>query len=88
MMLTYGLIGTIECALISYYFQVLYLPSSAQDWVYCGLLVLLTFLAQICLISALKYEESGPVSLIQSCDVVFAFVWQFLFLSILPDIFR
>lgn len=88
MMFTYGLIATIECATIAYCQNVLELPSTKQDWIYCILLVFLTFVQQICIIAALKYEEASPVALIQSCDVIFAFLWQLIFLSIIPDIFR
>jgi drug/metabolite transporter (DMT)-like permease len=37
---------------------------------------------------ALHTEEAGIVSLICTSDVVFAFIFQFIFLGDVPDIFR
>lgn len=37
---------------------------------------------------ALKNEDAGPVSLIRSCDVIFAFLFQYIFLSVIPDTLR
>lgn len=37
---------------------------------------------------ALKNEDAGPVSLIRSCDVIFAFLFQYVFLSVIPDMLR
>ena len=39
-------------------------------------LALCSFVGQLCTILALKYEETGTVSLLRTSDVVFSFVFQ------------
>lgn len=46
------------------------------------------FASIACINLALKNEDAGPVSLIRSCDVIFAFLFQFIFLSVIPDALR
>ena len=42
---------------------------------------------QIVLILALKAEQTGPVSLVRTLDIIFGFIWQFIFWQILPDFY-
>jgi len=49
---------------------------------------LLFFFGQTSLAVALQLEEAGPVSLVRTSEVVFAFIWQIVFLNVFPDIFR
>lgn len=46
------------------------------------------FSAIACINLALKNEDAGPVSLIRSCDVIFAFIFQYIFLGVIPDTLR
>lgn len=45
----------------------------------------LTFLGQTCITLAFKFEQAGTVSLCRTFDIVFAYVWQFVFLGVVPD---
>lgn len=38
--------------------------------------------------SALKRDEAGPIALVRTLDVIFAFLLQFLFLNVVPDFLR
>ena len=40
------------------------------------------------IVTALKPENAGPVALVRSLDVLFAFILQFQFLDIVPDLLR
>ncbi|CAG7825877.1 unnamed protein product, partial [Allacma fusca] len=51
------------------------------------LLAIFVFVTQTSTIVALKYEQAGPVSLVKTSSVVFAFIWQYLFLEIIPDVY-
>lgn len=37
---------------------------------------------------ALKLEDAGVVALVRSCDVIAAFMLQFIFLGVVPDLLR
>lgn len=37
---------------------------------------------------ALKIEDAGVVALVRSCDVICAFMLQFIFLGVVPDLLR
>jgi drug/metabolite transporter (DMT)-like permease len=50
--------------------------------------LLLAFCSIACINLALKLENAGPVTLIRSCDVIFAFLLQFIFLGVVPDLLR
>jgi len=86
-----GIWGVAQCVILAFAFGQFELPTRNSDMkeiIYlCGLAVL-TFFAQSSIIIALKLEQAGPVSIVQSCDVIFAFLWQFVFLNVIPDYFR
>ena len=67
---------------------VLELPRTGLDWILAVSLAVLAFAGQSFFTQALKYEEAGPVSLIRTSEVIFTFIWQAIFLSVAPDIFR
>jgi len=46
-----------------------------------------SFLGQTFLSLGLKYENAGPVALMKNFDVVFAFIWSFVFLNVSPDFY-
>ncbi|XP_037035856.1 solute carrier family 35 member G1-like [Bradysia coprophila] len=59
-------------------------PKRWEDYVLVGGL-LSAFFSIACINLALKNEDAGPVALIRSCDVIFAFLFQYIFLSVVPD---
>ncbi|XP_029465738.1 solute carrier family 35 member G1-like [Rhinatrema bivittatum] len=80
----YAVIGLTTCVIVLFVLGEWRLPSCGLDrW-------LLMFIAvfglggQIFLIKALQIEKAGPVAVMRTMDVVFAFIFQFLFLSRSP----
>lgn len=61
-----------------------------KSWEECALMAgLISAFFSIAFINlALKNEDAGPVSLIRSCDVIFAFLFQYIVLSVIPDMLR
>jgi drug/metabolite transporter (DMT)-like permease len=57
-----------------------------------GLLLRLGLFSGFCAVAsinlALKMEMAGLVALIRSCDVIFAFLLQYVFLDEAPDLLR
>jgi drug/metabolite transporter (DMT)-like permease len=89
--LSSGIWGVLQCTVLAFTFGVFELPDQNSDpkvIIYLSGLAFLTFFAQSFIVLALKFEQAGPVSITQSCDVIFAFMWQFVFLSVIPDYFR
>ncbi|CAL8099512.1 unnamed protein product [Orchesella dallaii] len=85
--LFFALWGLIECLVVAYAIGVLEVPKDMRE---VGLIILtafLAFFAQTCVTLALKYEQAGPVALVRTSEVVFAFLWQALFLNVQPDMF-
>jgi drug/metabolite transporter (DMT)-like permease len=62
-------------------------PTGLSDSLLTGGVALLSFIGQIAIILALKFEQAGPVSLLRSLDVIFGFLLQFAFLGVAPDLF-
>ncbi|ODN02169.1 Solute carrier family 35 member G1 [Orchesella cincta] len=85
--LVFGLWGTIQCLIVSRLCGTLSVPSGWSDvWKILATAVLF-YLGQAFITLALKYEDAGPVGLFRSTEVIFCFVWQFLFLGVVPDIY-
>ena len=83
-----GIWGVGECLIVAAAFGVLQFPEGSKDLILALILLpIFAFLANFLIIIALKFESAGPVSLIRACDVVFAFIWQFIFLSKYPDLY-
>jgi drug/metabolite transporter (DMT)-like permease len=82
---SWGSLQTIAMALIV---GELKFPQGFSDACLMLITGLLVFIGQTFLAIALQLEEAGPVSLLRTSEVVFAFIWQFLFLNIYPDTFR
>ena len=80
--------GFIECFVIANYLQVLQIPNSVTEVILIFTTALLAFFAQTCITLALKYDQAGPVSLIRTSEILFAFLWQLIFLGVSPDLFR
>lgn len=49
---------------------------------------LMAFCAMGSIFLALKMENAGLVALVRSCDVIFAFLLQYIFLGVEPDLLR
>lgn len=61
-------------------------PFGYKRWMIV-LLAVLSFLGQILKTKALQMEEAGPIAIARSADVIFAYLWQFLFFQEVPDLF-
>ncbi|CAG7704034.1 unnamed protein product [Allacma fusca] len=86
MLLTSGLWGVLESSIFAQAFGVLEIPKGSYDLVLAlAALPVVSFLAQLLIILALKFENAGTVSLMRTCDVIFAFTWQMIFLNVFPD---
>jgi drug/metabolite transporter (DMT)-like permease len=84
----YGLIGTLVSLFLCWWVDELKAPKTLEHWLYAFGVAKLTFLGQNALTLALKYEQAGPISLIRPSEIIFIFVWQFLFLNKFPDYLR
>lgn len=79
--LAYGVVGTVQCFIVSLFTEPLQLPENQKtDWMLALLIAGLFFLGQLSLAFSLQMEEAGVVSLVRTCDVLFAFIWQVVFL--------
>ncbi|XP_056385435.1 solute carrier family 35 member G1 [Hyla sarda] len=81
----YAIIGLIECVIALFVIGAWSLPQCGLDrWllVFIGILGLG---GQTFLVKALQIEKAGPVSVMRTMDVVFAFIFQTLFLHRTPS---
>ncbi|CAG7834662.1 unnamed protein product [Allacma fusca] len=83
----FGSWGTVENLVLAVAFGVFSLPRGTYDWLLASALASLTFFGQIAIIMALKCEQTGPVSLVRTCDVIFGFLWQIVFWQVVPDMY-
>jgi len=84
----YGIEGTIECVILAVSFGVFEFPRTGLEWGLLVGLIMFTWGGQTALILALQLEQCGIVSLINSLDTCFAFIFQFIFLGVVPDKYR
>ncbi|XP_074855649.1 solute carrier family 35 member G1 [Carettochelys insculpta] len=80
----YAVIGLIECIVTLFVINEWTLPYCGTDRFLLILIALLGFGGQIFLTKALQIEKAGPVAIMKTMDVVFAFILQILFLSHIP----
>lgn len=80
--------GFFQCVSIAYYLDVLGLPKNCTEVFLIIATAVLAFSAQTFLTLGLKYEQAGPVSLVRTTEILFAFGWQLIFLGVVPDLFR
>ncbi|MCL4156990.1 UNVERIFIED_CONTAM: hypothetical protein GTU68_030645 [Idotea baltica] len=59
-------------------------PCGSRRWMIIAIGIL-SFLGQVLKTKALQLEEAGPVAIARTADVIFAFIWQFLFFGETPD---
>jgi len=83
--LFFGLWGTGETLVLALIVGRLELPRCSEDWGIAVGLAVATFIGQTCMTLAFKFEQAGTISLCRTTDVIFAFLWQFLFLGVVPD---
>ncbi|CAL8125727.1 unnamed protein product [Orchesella dallaii] len=62
-------------------------PEGVEHWMMAIALASVTFIGQTCITLAFKFEQAGTVSLCRTCDVLFAYLWQFVFLGVVPDVY-
>ncbi|NXY66013.1 S35G1 protein, partial [Callaeas wilsoni] len=80
----YAVIGLIGCVIVLFVLNEWHLPHCGRDRVFLVLIGVLGLGGQIFLTKALQIEKAGPVSIMRTMDVVFAFILQVLFLNHLP----
>ncbi|CAL8125842.1 unnamed protein product [Orchesella dallaii] len=85
MMLVGGTWGVFEAGMLAVIMGVFTFPNSSTDIGLIVALMFLTFLGQTCFVLAVKYENAGPLAIARTSESIYAFLWQFLFLGIIPD---
>lgn len=79
-MLALGVVGTLEGLVATIFTGPFEFPkissSNYIDLTMAALIACLFFFGQLAQTLALSYEEAGVVSLVRTCDVMFAFIWQ------------
>ncbi|XP_048360814.1 solute carrier family 35 member G1-like [Sphaerodactylus townsendi] len=80
----YAVIGLIICIITLFVIDSWSLPHCGKDRFLLVLIGLLGLGGQIFLTKALQIEKAGPVAIMKTMDVVFAFILQILFLNHLP----
>nr|XP_056705514.1 solute carrier family 35 member G1 [Euleptes europaea] len=80
----YAVIGLIVCIIALFVIDAWSLPHCGKDRFLLILIGLFGLGGQIFLTKALQIEKAGPVAIMKTMDVVFAFIFQILFLNHLP----
>ncbi|XP_015413343.1 PREDICTED: solute carrier family 35 member G1-like [Myotis davidii] len=80
----YVLVGLVECVIILSVFGMWRLPNCGMDRLFLLLIGLFGLGGQVFLTKALQIEEAGLVALMKTMDVVFAFIFQIIFLHNIP----
>jgi len=86
--LMFGLWGVTENLSLAIGFNVFNKPEGSEEWLLVCALAVLTFVGQVAIVCAMKAEQAGPVAIIRTFDVVFAFGWQIIILHSVPDKLR
>jgi drug/metabolite transporter (DMT)-like permease len=79
-MVNFGFFSTLFTFFVIFYSNGFCMPP-CQDRFLILLIALFSFGGQILLTLSLNLEDSGPVSLARSSDIVFAFIWQIMFFN-------
>ncbi|XP_051779718.1 solute carrier family 35 member G1 isoform X2 [Erpetoichthys calabaricus] len=80
----YAVVGFIQCMIVLVIIQDWSLPFCGIDRWLLILIGLLGVCGQTLITKALQHEKAGPVALVRTVDVVFAFILQFIFLNQSP----
>jgi len=83
-MSTFGAFAVVQTLLSTWVLGELCLPACGHDRYLMVLLAIFSFAGQILLTMALQREQAGPVAIARSADVIFAFIWQMMFLNEIP----
>jgi hypothetical protein len=86
--LTFGVFGTIQCVSLTMFLDKLEFPKSLSEAAIMSTTGFIFCLGQTFLAVALQLEQVGPISLLRSSEVLFAFCLQLIFLKVVPDLFR
>uniref|UniRef100_A0A8D0C497 Solute carrier family 35 member G1 n=1 Tax=Salvator merianae TaxID=96440 RepID=A0A8D0C497_SALMN len=80
----YAVIGLIVCIVALFVMDAWSLPNCGLDRFLLILIGLFGLGGQIFLTKALQIEKAGPVAIMKTMDVVFAFIFQIIFLNHIP----
>ncbi|XP_015262104.1 PREDICTED: solute carrier family 35 member G1-like [Gekko japonicus] len=80
----YAIVGLIICIITLFVLDSWSLPYCGRDRFLLILIGLFGFCGQICLTKALQIEKAGPVAVMKTMAVVFAFIFQIIFLNTFP----
>ncbi|XP_077206405.1 solute carrier family 35 member G1-like isoform X3 [Paroedura picta] len=80
----YAIVGLIICVITLFVIDAWSLPYCGRDRFLLILIGLFGFCGQICLTKALQIEKAGPVAVMKTMAVVFAFIFQIIFLNNMP----
>jgi len=83
-MSTFGAFAVVQTLLSTWVMGELCLPACGHNRYLMVLLAVFSFAGQILLTMALQREQAGPVAIARSADVIFAFIWQMIFLNEIP----
>ncbi|XP_046454519.1 solute carrier family 35 member G1-like [Daphnia pulex] len=83
-MSSFGAFAILQTFMTTWAMNELCLPACGHDRWLMVLLAIFSFAGQILLTMALQHEQAGPVAIARSADVVFAFIWQVIFLNEIP----
>lgn len=86
--MSFAFFGLIAALILSLQFDVFAIPSGFNNITLMYFSGLTSFFGQTFLTLGLKYEDAGPVALLKNFDVIFAFIWEFIFLHVAPDVYR
>lgn len=84
-MTNFGAIAVFLILIYSYILGSLCIPACGIHRIEVVILAVFSFMGQILLTMALQIEEAGPVAIARSADIVFAFLWQLVFFSEIPN---
>ncbi|OWK07782.1 SLC35G1, partial [Cervus elaphus hippelaphus] len=81
----YVIIGLIECVIVLSILGEWRLPHCGLDRLFLILIGMFGLGGQMFLAKALQIEKAGPVALMKTMDVVFAFIFQIIFFNDMPS---
>lgn len=90
MLLIFGVVGILQAVIMTHTLGHGYvdIPSNFTELMLTLGVAAFSFLGQLGVILAVKFEKAGPVALLRSNDVIFSFLLQFWFLGVVPDMYR
>ncbi|XP_037352346.1 solute carrier family 35 member G1 [Talpa occidentalis] len=80
----YVILGLIECVIVLFILGEWSLPYCGLDRLFLILIGLFGLGGQVFLTKAIQIEKAGPVAIMKTMDVVFAFIFQIIFFNDVP----